>query len=212
MDKFPLMSSSASEPEALLAHAAWIRRLARALVNDGDPAMDFDDIEQQTWLAALRSSRMRTADEPANPRGWLRAVARNVARRFARDHAARQRREESAAPDEALAPADDAVARAELHGKVVAAVVALGEPYRSTLIRRFLDEKSPSQIAALDQVPVETVKTRLKRGLALLRDRFASELGEQDGDERDWRRALLGLYAPGAAEGSLLLGSGPWSP
>src|SRR6185436_15391213 len=137
---------------------------------------------------------------------WLRAVARNVVRRLARDHAARQRREESTAPDEALAPVDDAVARAELHGKVVAAVLALLEPYRSTLIRRFLDEKSPSQIAALDHVPVETVKTRLKRGLALLRDRFAQQLGEPRGGERDWRRALLGLFPPGAAETAVLVG------
>jgi hypothetical protein len=120
------MPSSASDPESLLAHASSIRRLARALVNGGDPAADADDVEQQTWLAALRSSRRRASGEPANLRGWLRTVARNVVRRFARDHAARQRREESTAPDEALAPVDDAVAHAEMHGKVIAALVALG--------------------------------------------------------------------------------------
>src|SRR5262245_58257829 len=38
-------------PEDLLADAAWMRRLARALL--GDPH-DADDIVQDTWLAALR--------------------------------------------------------------------------------------------------------------------------------------------------------------
>lgn len=166
--------------EALLARASWVRSLARALVRGGDPAADADDVEQQTWLAALRSPPPRSPT-----RGWLRVVAGNVVRRFARDHHSRRRREAAAAPHEELPPQVDALERAETHGRVVAAVTGLPEPYRTTLIRRFLDELPPSRIAELDRISVETVKTRLKRGLELVRERLAID--------RDWKRALLPL-------------------
>src|SRR5205814_10341316 len=38
-------------PEELLAHAGWVRALARELVRDASTA---DDLVQETWLAALR--------------------------------------------------------------------------------------------------------------------------------------------------------------
>src|SRR5262249_47014883 len=51
---------------------------------------------------------------------------------------------------------------------------ALEEPYRSTLLARYFDELPPTEIARALDVSVETVKTRLKRGLAQLRERLDS--------------------------------------
>ncbi len=62
-------------------------------------------------------------------------------------------------------------------------VTALPEPYRGTLLLRYLRELTPNEIAAATGEPVRTVKTRLQRGLALLRERF-------DVDGRDWRTSL----------------------
>ncbi|MBL8767753.1 MAG: hypothetical protein JNL94_10330, partial [Planctomycetes bacterium] len=44
--------ASFSSPEHLLAHDAFVRALAHALVRDPDRA---DDLAQQTWLRAIRA-------------------------------------------------------------------------------------------------------------------------------------------------------------
>ena len=59
-------------PEALLAHAGWLRQLAASLVLDPGAA---DDVVQDTWLAALLHPP--AADRPLEP--WLARVARNFA-------------------------------------------------------------------------------------------------------------------------------------
>ena len=40
-----------TDPEDLLAHAGWVRELARRLADGADA----DEVEQTTWLAALRA-------------------------------------------------------------------------------------------------------------------------------------------------------------
>ena len=42
-------------------------------------------------------------------------------------------------------------------------VSRLPEPYRSTLMQRYFDDKTPAEIAKSQGIPVNTVKTRLKR-------------------------------------------------
>ncbi len=49
-------------------------------------------------------------------------------------------------------------------------MLALPEPYRSTILMRWFDDVPPARIAELRGEPVETVRTRLKRGHALLRE------------------------------------------
>ncbi len=44
------METPSTTPEALLAHAEWVRRLAGTLVRDEDRA---DEVVQRIWLAAL---------------------------------------------------------------------------------------------------------------------------------------------------------------
>lgn len=67
-------SSAPFRPEELLEHAAWIRRLARRLVQGEARA---DDLVQETWLAALRAA---PRGGPLRP--WLARVARNFARTY----------------------------------------------------------------------------------------------------------------------------------
>src|SRR5687767_14560321 len=58
--------------DTLLTHRAWVRRLARSLVRDDASA---DDVEQRTWLAALR----RPPWDAATAQAWLAKVTRNEA-------------------------------------------------------------------------------------------------------------------------------------
>src|SRR5262249_21883508 len=85
---------------------------------------------------------------------------------------------------------------------IAAAFAALEEPYKSTLFLRYFDDLTPSQIAVQTGAPVETVKTRLKRGLANLRARLDAELGARGERGRhaaigDWRAVALALAKQG---------------
>jgi DNA-directed RNA polymerase specialized sigma24 family protein len=59
-------------PEALLAHSAWMRALARSLLADASAA---DDVVQQAWIACVR--RGPRDEVPLEP--WLARVVRNFA-------------------------------------------------------------------------------------------------------------------------------------
>jgi DNA-directed RNA polymerase specialized sigma24 family protein len=78
-------------PEELLTHAAWLRRLARALAGEGPGA---EDAVQDTYLAALTTPPAR--DRPLRP--WLATVVRNFLRRQHRTQSRRERRERASAP------------------------------------------------------------------------------------------------------------------
>src|SRR5262249_42744894 len=128
------------QAEQLLQHAAWVRRLAAHLVVDAARA---DDVAQQTLLAAL------TQPPPRNdaPRAWLASVARSFARRAARSDERRERHESAAPPSPPSPPAHEVVARAQTQRALVDAVLALDEPYRTALLLRFFESRSPRAIA-----------------------------------------------------------------
>ena len=166
--------------EALLQHSRWVRSLAASLVRDPGLA---DDLVQEAWLQVLR----RGPRDDRSPRGWLATLLRRQLRQMRRGEERRTARERDHARERAEAPAHEAVERAELHKSLVQAVLDLREPFRTAVILRYLEERSPEEIARLTGVPVATVHSRLGRGLAALRTR----LGKR-GDERPgWLGLLL---------------------
>ncbi|MCE9635623.1 MAG: sigma-70 family RNA polymerase sigma factor [Planctomycetes bacterium] len=178
------MSSQAPVPiEQLLAHREWVRRVARAMVRDEN---DADDLEQGLWLDALQHPP-RTA---RSPRGWLFTALRRDRTNARRSEASRTAREHATARAEAAPSADEMVARADALKRVVVAVMDLSEPYRSAILYRYFEDLPPAAIAERLGVPVETVRTRLKRALAQLRERFDAE---HEGDRETWRIAMLPL-------------------
>jgi len=170
-------------PESVLAHAAWMRRLARSLVRDD---ADADDVAQDALVASMRS---RPRDAKALP-AWLATTVKNGARQLWRTESRRAARETAGARSEAQPSAAEVVARAEEHGLVVGAVLALDEPYRTTLLLRFFDDLPPRDVASRTGVPVETARARIRRGLDQLRGRLDRAHG---GDGRTWRLALAPL-------------------
>ncbi|MEQ8766507.1 MAG: RNA polymerase sigma factor [Planctomycetota bacterium] len=177
------MKSSDSALEAALRdHLGWMRRLARQLVLDPHSA---DDIVQETWLAAMRSGPRHPGSLP----GWLGRVVRNVASNVKRSEARRARRQRLVALEEALPSTLESVERIELQQRVLAAVLELREPLRGTIIQRFQENRTPREIAHREGVPLETVRTRLRRGLTELR----RSLDERSGGRRSaW---CVGLFA-----------------
>jgi RNA polymerase sigma-70 factor (ECF subfamily) len=179
----PDVATTEAHNEILLADTAWLHALTRSMVADADLAAD---VAQETLLAACRQ---RLAIRHLRP--WLASVAANFARRFARGERRRRRHEQAVPPREPAPPTDEVVARAGMHRDVVDAVLRLGEPYRATLLLRFQEQQSCEQIAARMRVPVETVRTRVKRGLALLR----AAMDARHGDRRAWALPILGRAA-----------------
>jgi RNA polymerase sigma-70 factor (ECF subfamily) len=190
------------DPDRLLEHVAWVRRLAGRLCYDDARA---DDVAQETLLAALRTGP-RDAERP---RPWLAAVARSVMRRMRRTTERRDARERVAARPEALLATDEIVLRASLLRSVVDAVLALPEPYRTTILLRFFEELPPRRIAERQGEPVETVRTRLKRGLAMLREKLAAELDVEadDGRRIQGLPALALLLEPAHAAATVAAGT-----
>ncbi|MFQ5843868.1 MAG: sigma-70 family RNA polymerase sigma factor [Planctomycetota bacterium] len=182
--------SDPPSPEVLLEHATFLRALARSLVLDPARA---DDVVQQTLLTALE----RPPRHGGNLRSWLGKVARNLAFKTRRTEQRRQRREERAARPEGIASPEEVASRLELQRRVAEAVHALKEPYRSTLVHRFFDDLSPDEIARGTDTPVETVRTRLRRGLDQIRARLDAGHG---GDRRAWCLGLVPLITRGRAQ------------
>ncbi|MEM7305502.1 MAG: sigma-70 family RNA polymerase sigma factor [Planctomycetota bacterium] len=182
MEKRPL------DLERLLAHAGWVRSLARSLVHDPAAA---EDLAQETLAVALDRA-------PGTERGlrpWLGAVARKLALRGRRDRARLARRHEAAAREGEEPSAAERAADAELRALVGEAVADLDEPYRSTVMLRYFGDLSSAEIARRERVPEATVRSRLKRGL----DRLRTDLDRRHGGREAWCGAVLRLLSPESA-------------
>ncbi len=192
------LSHHALTPRSLLSNAGFVRNLARSLLQDPNAA---DDIAQQTLVTALE----RPPSSTFGLRGWLASVARSLARQTARGEERRRMREASASRAELVPAAAEITEREALRSAVVQAVLALPEPSRAAVLLRSYEDKTPREIATLLGVPVETVRTRIKRGLDRLRDDLDSRLG---GEREGWMRGLLPLAA--AKSGATLVMSVAW--
>jgi RNA polymerase sigma-70 factor (ECF subfamily) len=166
-------------PEELLAQTDWLKRLTRELV----PIEHSADLVQETLVAALE----RPMPTKAAVRTWLERIARNLAAGGTRARYRRLRRERDAAHAGAEPSTADTLAEFEMHRSVVDAVRSLRDPIRTTLLLRFWEDLPPRAIAKRMQAPVETVRTRIKRGLQELR----GSLDAQHGRREAWSFPLL---------------------
>lgn len=187
---------------ALASHHVFVRSLARGLVGPEG----FEDVAQETLLAGL----LRRPSHEGALRGWLAATARNLAGKFHRTKARRRRRELAAAQPEALPSSHELVERIELEQVVVRAVLALREPQRSAVLLRFYEGHPTAAIAERLHVPADTVRARLRRGLAELRAQLDAKFGRRE----EWVAALLpvagiptGLLGPGLAKAASAAGT-----
>jgi len=177
------MPDSAPETETLLEQVGFLRGLARSLVFDEGQA---EDVVQDALLVALR-------DKPRHRsrlRAWLAGITRNLALKSLRSEGRRARREHAVARAESLTGTSEVAARLELHRALVAEVLQLDEPYRSTIVHRYFDDLSVAEIARLMKTPPKTVETRLRRAIQQLRGRLDEAWG---GDRRAWSLGLVAL-------------------
>jgi RNA polymerase sigma factor (sigma-70 family) len=176
--------SGTADIGVLLQHSTWMRRLAMSLVRDDAAA---DDLVQETWVAALKHPP-RAGDDV---RPWLGKVLRNLMRGKHRSESRRNRREDAATEKGAHAPSTEhLVGAVEVQRLLAEEVLALKEPYISTILLCFYEGLSASEVALRLDVAASTVRWRVQEGLKQLRVRLDRK---HAGDRSAWLRAMAPL-------------------
>lgn len=171
---------------AQCAERAW--RLAYALMRN---AHDAEDVVQESFVvAARRRDRIPTDD----PWPWFATVVTNVVRNARRS----RRKHMHDEPRDVPAPTRDA----EVSVLVAEALAQLPEPERDALACTHLSGLTQAQAAEALEVPKGTVATRVRSGLAKLREK----LGE---DEKKVVYGIGIMFIPGP-EGGIEVSTQRW--
>lgn len=136
-----------------------------------DPALA-EEVAQETFL---RLFEKRTAvRDPKHVRRWLRRTATNRAIDVWRYRA---RRPEVGVEDiDRPAPAPDREPDPLLQARLARMVATLPERPRAVLILRYGEDLDTSEIGEVLDMPVSTVWSHLRRGLAMLREKMSAEV------------------------------------
>lgn len=181
-------------PMDLARETAALRRIARGILLEPSLA---EDAVQEAWLAALR-----TQGAPPSG-GWLNEAVRRIASGMRRGEARRARREHAGARPEAQPSAADTAGHVELLRGLLDALQALDEPYKSAVQMRLVDDLPPRAIADRLGVPVETARTRVKRGIEQLRALLDAQNAHRRGEFLALLAPLAGFGHVGSTVGTL---------
>ena len=177
--------------ELLLAHDAWVRRLARRMSHDTERA---DDLAQDTWLSALHATWTRRG----SARSFLAGILRRRALHEQRSWGRRREHESKAEPQRDEPSVDEALERAETGRELTRLMIELEEPFRSVVLLKIQTELPASAMAKRLGIPTKTVESRLARGIARLRERWLRLHPEDHGRARACLALLGGLPRSGA--------------
>jgi RNA polymerase sigma-70 factor (ECF subfamily) len=156
-----------------LRHLDGLYNLARWLVRDPTEA---EDLVQETYLRAIRAAHQ--FQPGTNLRAWLFQILRNT---FFTQYK-RRRREPEVLDPEVLERMPDSREKAGMGGRLAsstdggagldltAALNRLPEEYRSVVLMADLEDFTMGEIAAIMNCPVGTVKSRLFRARAMLKE------------------------------------------
>ncbi|MCR9248368.1 MAG: sigma-70 family RNA polymerase sigma factor [bacterium] len=132
---------------------------------------DAEDLVQETFLRAIRQAER--FDPNRSLTGWLYGILRHVAQEQ------RRRRQRSALTADPIADRDPSLELAERETAAMIQQALRGVPanYRDVLHRRLVDGQGAVEIARALRTPVATVRSKLQRGLRLLRQLLPAGLG-----------------------------------
>ena len=147
------------------------------------------DLSQETMLRAYRSFHQYTAG--TNCRAWLLTILRNLFRstrsRRKPDQVASTREEferivdrESLTNDDASETPETLLLQRSMDRTVQRALYNLPEDYKTALLLVFVEDLTYEEAAAVLEVPIGTVRSRIFRA----RDRMRRALGSADGVRR----------------------------
>jgi RNA polymerase sigma-70 factor (ECF subfamily) len=154
----------------------WDRKIQGAIYRILGPGEDVRDLSQEAFLKAYRG--LRTFKKEARFSSWLYQIALNLCRdrlrrRRGRTHVSLDELDEGGALATTSAVAD--LETRDLSRRVALAMEDLPEEQREVIVLKEYQGLTFLEIAGALEVPVSTVKTRLYRGLGLLRQRLERE-------------------------------------
>ncbi len=152
-------------------HSARVYRLAYRLTGD---AHDAEDLTQDVFVRVFRSLHRF---QPGTLEGWLHRITTNLfldtarRRQRIRFHRLAEGTDERL-PGNEIAPADQ-LADAGLDHDVAAALAALSPEYRACVVLCDVEGLTYEEVAAVLDVKIGTVRSRIHRGRAQLREALA---------------------------------------
>lgn len=140
-----------------------------------DPALA-EEVAQEVLLEVWRKAPSRGGDG-RSARGWIALVAhRRAVDRVRSEQAERDRRSGPGDPPRpGVDPVADLVADREEGARVRHALAALTPLQRQSVELAYFDGHTYREVAAVLDIPLGTVKTRIRDGLIRLRDTLGSE-------------------------------------
>lgn len=155
--------------QALVEELPHLRRFAFFLLGNRDRA---DDLVQETLTRAVASVARLRPD--SNMRAWLFTVARNVARNDARRGRRNPVQQHPVSGDVQSVTRQSQEATVELR-QLQASLLALPLVFRQTLYLCAIEGMSYEDAAAVLEVPIGTIRSRLARGRAMLQRHLDGE-------------------------------------
>lgn len=130
---------------------------------------DAEEVVQDAFLDAYRNlPRLR---DPQKFGGWMRSIVINHCVDLIRRKSRKEKlHRESALTRDFVTPAEDL--KEERTQAVTEAINSLPDLYREPLVLRHLRQLSYQQVAQALSVPLDTVRTRIARGDAMLREKL----------------------------------------
>ncbi len=179
------------EIDELLRQMSWVRALARSLVNDAESR---DDVVQDAWLFALRCGH-----GVRDVRAWWKSVVSGLAKNAGRRDRSRTATESAGAKMQSVRESPDPtdlVVAAERQRELVRIVLLLDANERTVILEHYFRGRSLEEIARANGEPAPTVRSRLRRALAKLRERLDRENGREN-----WLAALAPFAQRSVATG-----------
>jgi RNA polymerase sigma factor (sigma-70 family) len=136
-----------------------------------------EDLYQEVLVSAYLA--VHTIKEPARLKGWLFTIARNKCRDYWRKENKRKRfwKEEvysyASSVEEPPLPEEEVLHKYSLE-KMAESVMALPEIYQSAIFLYYFKDLTLIEISKRKNIPISTVKTRMKRGKEHLKPKLQS--------------------------------------
>ncbi len=155
--------------ELVRRHNGWVRGVVFGVLGDADVV---EDAVQHVWTSVWQ--RIGELRDLRRWRTWLYRLARNAAIDFGREVTRRRRRrkqlEGALLPNGGVGSTTTGLPDEEGGNEVLAAVQSLPAMYREPFVLRHLMGWNYNDIAAVMDMPVDSVETRLVRARRLLRE------------------------------------------
>ena len=168
--EWPVVGDQAAFEQIVRQHQGMVFSLAYHFLRDRALA---EELAQEVFLNLHQN--LRSIESPEHMTFWLRKVTSHRCI----DQVRRQKVRPQISLEDVPEPATNATENDLFLSEMLRRVVeTLPEKARLVVILRYQEDLDPSEIAKVLEMPLNTVKSHLRRSLSTLRDKLSRTLGE----------------------------------